>query len=247
MEILLPLLLLTLVFLLRVVYDNCFPSLGIDDLTYCTAAAVTGTEADLGNAIQLTAAAVAGATSLTVAGLNAAVASGTLLVFPTTTGGTTQVTVTAAAIAGATSLTVAALGAAIANNSYALNQGTPVVLPAGTQSVTAVVQLTIAGGPASNTMYVALQTDLGDGNWVDVSTTKSTATTNGTTVYQLSAGLGGGSAPAVQRANGTAPGSNATNAGPLGPRIRFTGQATLSGGSSPTVKATIRYKVQGLR
>jgi hypothetical protein len=114
------------------------------------------------------------------------------------------------------------------------------------RAVTAEIQLTIAGGPASNTTYIVLQTDFGDGNWIDLAWLKTTSTSNGTTTWLLTGGQWSANALQQSRASGTPPGPTGSNALPLGGRIRFTGQAALTGGSSPTVSATIRAKLHGL-
>lgn len=109
--------------------------------------------------------------------------------------------------------------------------------------VFAIVRLTIAGGPSGNTSYVVLQTDLGDGQWVDVAWVVTTETANGTLTFALSGGAWASNAVAQTRASGTAPGSNGSNSIPLGGRFRIVGKATLTGGTSPSVTANIRYKL----
>ncbi|MBX9682120.1 MAG: hypothetical protein K2X38_25460 [Gemmataceae bacterium] len=104
----------------------------------------------------------------------------------------------------------------------------------------AVVQLTIAGTPGSNSTYVVLQTDLGDGVWVDVAWAVTTSTSNGTLTFVLAGGAWSANAVAFTRATGTAPGSNGSNAIPLGGRCRIVGKATVDQGS---VTANIRYKL----
>ncbi|GAA5514770.1 hypothetical protein Dcar01_03531 [Deinococcus carri] len=78
--------------------------------------------------VTTTAAAVAGATSLTVAALNAPIADNAVLDF-----GGVQVTVTEPAAAGATQLTVAALTGALPQNSQATTEGTLTEVPLGEQ------------------------------------------------------------------------------------------------------------------
>jgi hypothetical protein len=119
------------------------------------------------------------------------------------------------------------------------------------QAIAASVVLTVAGSPGSVTAYVVLQTDAGDGQWVDLSWAKLTANANGASLFWLSAGAGSGSVGGdtfqQSRANGTAPAATGSNAAVPGPRFRFTGQAAVSGGSSPTVTATVRYNLVPFR
>lgn len=121
----------------------------------------------------------------------------------------------------------------------------PVGLPYN-QAVLAEVLLTIAGGPATNSTFVILQTDLGDGNWLDVAWVVTTSTTNGNLLFFLSGGVAGSNAIAQTRTAGAAPAANGSNQVPLGGRIRFVGRASLTGGSTPSVVVTIKYKLLGL-
>jgi hypothetical protein len=109
------------------------------------------------------------------------------------------------------------------------------------------VELTITGAPASNTSYVVLQTDFGDSVWYDVAWCLLTSTSNATYDFLLSAGIGGANAFQMSRTNGSAPSSSSSNQCLLGPRIRFTGQKALSGGTSPDVKAKVIYHPLPLR
>lgn len=123
------------------------------------------------------------------------------------------------------------------------------------QAVFAVVQLTASGNPASQTTYVVMQTDLGDGVWIDLAWCVATHT-SGTQTFALSAGAFVGNALQQSRALGTAPASSGSNQLPLGGRIRFTGKTAIGGSSSsslssgqtgPQVTATIKYRALGLR
>ena len=127
-----------------------------------------------------------------------------------------------------------------------LSPAVPIPLPY-MAAVAAVVELTITGGPASNTSYVVMQMDLGDGVWVDVAWCLLTSTSNATYTFILSAGVAGASAFQQSRANGSAPSANGSNQCTLGSRLRFTGQKALTGGTSPSVTAKIIYKLLGLR
>jgi hypothetical protein len=119
------------------------------------------------------------------------------------------------------------------------------------QVILAIVQLKISGSIATDSCYIVMQTDFGDGIWIDVAWIVSTLTT-GTQTFVLCGGNNGAANNAFQqtRAAGTAPGSNGSNAMPLGGRIRFVGKATTTGGSSsaapgvaPGVQASISYKL----
>ena len=122
------------------------------------------------------------------------------------------------------------------------------------QAVQAIVQFSITGDPDTNISYVVLQTDLGDGQWVDVAWVRWTATT-GTAVFAMGGGVAGANAFQQSRAIGTAPGSSGSNQIPLGGRIRFTGKASLGTSASSSVgvgifaevTTTITYKLLGLR
>lgn len=121
------------------------------------------------------------------------------------------------------------------------------------QTIVALVKLTVNGSIVGNNTFVFLQTDLGNGVWVDVAWC-NTRISVGTVYFVLcGGGLGAmnnafgplrnhGSAPATQ--------ANGSNAVPLGGRIRFTGFSNLVGGSSslagtiPLVQATITYHIQ---
>lgn len=121
------------------------------------------------------------------------------------------------------------------------------------QTVVAVVTLTANGHLNSANTFVFLQTDLGDGVWVDVAWCNSQLRDGSATFVLCGGGIGAmNNAFGPIRASGAAPSSqaNGSNAIPLGGRIRFTGFTNLFGGSSslagtvPLVQATIRYKFQ---
>lgn len=124
------------------------------------------------------------------------------------------------------------------------------------QACFATVVLTAQGGVLLDNSYVVMQTDLGDGNWIDVAWIVWTGL-SGSAVFALSGGVAGSNGLQQTRAAGTAPSSNGSNQIPLGGRVRFVGKATLtlsgSSGSSISpglegqVTASIRYKLLGLR
>lgn len=129
----------------------------------------------------------------------------------------------------------------------------PIVVPYG-QSIQAVVQLVVSGAPGGNLTYVVMQSDLGDGVWVDVCWCLYTQTNNpGTFVFTAGAGGAVNNSFQQSRTTGNAPASSGSNQMILGSRIRFVGKSVLSGGSSYSqggfagVLATIRYRILGLR
>jgi hypothetical protein len=116
------------------------------------------------------------------------------------------------------------------------------------QATIVVVNMTIAGGPASNSSYVILQTSLDGGTtWVDLAWCLLTATANGLNEFALSAGSSGSNSFQQTRAAGTAPASNGSQQTPLGGLLRLVGQATLSGGTAPSVTVSANMKMLGLR
>lgn len=134
---------------------------------------------------------------------------------------------------------------------------TPALIPVVEgQTIVAVVQLTVNGHVTGSNAFVFLQTDLGDGVWVDVAWCR-TGITDGSATFVLSGGGIGAmnNAFGPLRATSSAPATqaNGSNAVPLGGRCRFTGFASSVGGSSSIfgttagVKATITYKLQNPR
>jgi hypothetical protein len=126
--------------------------------------------------------------------------------------------------------------------------GSPVTPPAGYQAILAIVQLAVTGTPASNASYIVMQTDLGDGIWVDCCWCLYTQTST-SQVFTLTCGPGlqGIVGSSAQRAANQSPNQIGSNSMVLGVRIRFVGKATLSGGTNPQVTATVKYKALGLR
>jgi hypothetical protein len=123
----------------------------------------------------------------------------------------------------------------------------PPSCPAGVACM-AIVQLTVSGSPGSNSSYVVMQTNLGAGApWIDAAWCVSTNTANTTETFCLVVIPGSSNSFQQSRAVGTAPGSNGSNQMPMGGKIRFVGKTTLSGGSTPAVKATIVYELVGVR
>lgn len=121
------------------------------------------------------------------------------------------------------------------------------------QAIVAVVRIAANGHVTGSNAFVFLQTDLGDGNWVDVAWC-NTRLTDGSSTFVLCGGGAGAmnNAFGPLRSSGSAPATQASgsNAVPLGGRCRFTGFGTSVGGSSSvsgtfaSLQATITYKLQ---
>mgnify|MGYP001612047078 CR=1 FL=1 len=124
------------------------------------------------------------------------------------------------------------------------------------QTIVAVVKLAINGFVTGNSTFIFLQTDLGDGTWIDIAWCFFNSVQAPGTFVLCGGGLGtmnnafqqsrnSGSAPAAQ--------ANGSNAVPLGGRVRFTGFTRMTGGSSSAagvitqVTATITYRIQNPR
>jgi hypothetical protein len=122
------------------------------------------------------------------------------------------------------------------------------------QAASAVVELTANGATAPT--YVIMQTDFGDGVFVDVAWGQTSIVT-GTATFVLSLFAQGPGAFQQTRAAGTAPGGTGTNPlAALGGRIRFVGQTGKAASPSPSpspspagppMLATIRLRFLGLR
>jgi hypothetical protein len=123
------------------------------------------------------------------------------------------------------------------------------------QAIFAIVQF-VAGQGASQPSYVVMQTDLGDGVWIDVSSCQWTGT-SGQATFVLSGGVGGANSFQQTRAAGTNPG-NTFQQCPLGGRVRFVGKTGPSASSpspspsspsvvGPPMQVTVKYRLLGLR
>jgi hypothetical protein len=124
------------------------------------------------------------------------------------------------------------------------------------QTVVAVVKLSINGIIVANNTFVFLQTDLGDGTWVDVAWCQWVGTQGSSTFVLCGGGLGAmNNALQITRNAGSPPATqaNGSNAVPLGGRVRFSGFSKVAGGSSSvaglttSVSATITYRLQAPR
>lgn len=115
---------------------------------------------------------------------------------------------------------------------------TPIPIADG-QTIVAIVELWSTGHLTGNNTYIFLQTDLGDGVWVDVAwcrfTDTDTLSNNPAKFVLCGGGLGTmNNALGPMRRSNSAPATqaNGSNALPLGGRCRFVGFGKLSGGSS---------------
>lgn len=124
------------------------------------------------------------------------------------------------------------------------------------QEIVAVIKLSVNGIIVGNNTYVIMQTDLGDGTWIDVAWIVWTATQGTATFVVCAGGLGAMNNAFQQSRNSGQPPTvqaNGSNAVPLGGRVRFVGKTAMVGGSSSlsgvatAVSATITYKLQAPR
>lgn len=135
------------------------------------------------------------------------------------------------------------------------NTPDPVPVPAG-QTIVAVVKLTINGFVTGNSTYVVLQTDLGDGTWIDVAWLFSNQV-QGTATFVLCGGGLGAMNNAFQQSRNSGqvptPQASGSNQVPLGGRVRFVGKTVMTSGSSiaqgstSIVTATVTYRIQNPR
>jgi hypothetical protein len=123
------------------------------------------------------------------------------------------------------------------------------------QVIVAVVKLAINGIVVGSNAYVVMQSDAGDGNWVDVAWCVTTFN-QGSVIFVLCGGGLGAMNNAFQQSRqvGAFPSTTGSNVVPLAGRVRFVGKATAVGGSSSTpgtggtaVSATVRYKLMAPR
>lgn len=140
-----------------------------------------------------------------------------------------------------------AYAAAVTLPSVEADLGSPITCPSWVRSIEAVLQFSVTGAPATTDSYVVMQTDLGDGVWIDLGWILYTDVSASRT-YGLSGGQTANAVSGSQRVAGTDPSSpSATVALPVGARIRFVGQAKFTGGANPAVTCTIKYKLVGQR
>lgn len=138
-------------------------------------------------------------------------------------------------------------------NGTALDGQDPIQVAYG-QCIQAVVQLTVSGAPQQNNTYVVMQTDLGDGVWIDVAWCVY-VNNQAPGLFVFSAGNPSNNALSQTRQAGSTPTPQTAtvNAMILGGRVRFVGKTTLAGGSSYVqgafagVRATITYKLSAPR
>lgn len=153
----------------------------------------------------------------------------------------------------ASSVPLTSTEADLFNGTAALDGQDPIQVIYG-QAIQAIVTLTPTGGLTAQNSYVVMQTDLGDGVWVDaawcVYTDKSIQG-----IFVLSGGISGANSVQQTRQANSFPTTqaNGSNQITLGGRVRFVGKTIISGGSSAAVGAftgvncTIRYRLLGLR
>lgn len=131
----------------------------------------------------------------------------------------------------------------------------PVLIPTTYgEAIVAVVKLTINGYIVANNTYVVLQMDMGDGTWIDINWLVWDGR-QGSATFLFSNGIAGANSIQQTRQSGQVPTpqTNGSNQLALGGRLRFVGKSQFAGGSSSVagvttnVKATITYKILGLR
>ena len=125
-----------------------------------------------------------------------------------------------------------------------------------TQAVIAVITFQAFNVLTDQASYVILQSDNGDGNWLDLSWATFTAIGGSTGRFVLAAGAFAANSFQQVRQPGTPPSpANGSNSCPLGGRLRFVGQtnATTSGSSASSgpsgngVYVNVLLKLIGLR
>lgn len=112
------------------------------------------------------------------------------------------------------------------------------------------VAFTVTRTVASNTSYVVLQGDYGDGNWFDLAGCVFTKTNQGETgLFVLPCGPYGTPAVLQQtRVAGQAPAANFFNPAVAPGKFRFVGQGASGGsGSAAAVQVSITYRPMPLR
>lgn len=134
---------------------------------------------------------------------------------------------------------------------------TPALIPiVEGQTIVAVVKLSINGFVTGNSTYVVMQTDLGDGTWIDVAWIVWNQVQGSATFVLCGGGLGAMNNAFQQTRNSgqvPQPQANGSNAVPLGGRVRFVGKSVMTGGSSiaagasSMITVTITYKLQDPR
>ncbi len=118
------------------------------------------------------------------------------------------------------------------------------------QTIVAVVKLSINGLVGGNNSYVVMQTDLGDGTWIDVAWAVWTGKQGLATFVLCGGGLGQENNAFQQTRSNSPPASSGSNVVPLGGRVRFVGASSFNAGSSSlsglttAVSATITYRLQ---
>lgn len=121
------------------------------------------------------------------------------------------------------------------------------------QTIVAVVRLAVQGFITGNSTFVFLQTDVGNGIWIDVAWCFFNSVQAPGTFVLCGGGLGAmNNAFQQSRNSNSAPATqaNGSNAVPLGGRVRFTGFSRHTGGcsigagASALITATVTYRIQ---
>lgn len=118
------------------------------------------------------------------------------------------------------------------------------------QVIVAVLQLSINGLIVGNNTYVVMQTDMGDGVWVDVAWIAWTGSQGSATFVICGGGFTSATFQQTRNTNSPpSPQANGNSGIPIGGRLRFVGKSSFVGGSSSLsgvttqVFATIKYKL----
>lgn len=139
-------------------------------------------------------------------------------------------------------------------NGSALDGQDPVSIVYG-QAIVVIVKFVVGGSIVGNSSYIVMQTDLGDGNWIDVAWCFSNINQGSESHVLCGGGVGSiNNAFRQSRQSGAVPTPQAdgSNAMPLGGRVRFVGKGVMTGGSSGApgsaaqVAVTVTYKLLGL-
>lgn len=123
------------------------------------------------------------------------------------------------------------------------------------QAILVIGTLSLNGIATGNSTFVVLQTDLGDGTWVDVAWFFWDKAQGSATFVLCGGGVGSvNNAFQQSRSSGQVPQpqQSGSNALPLGGRVRIVGKTVMTSGSSSApgvatvVTASVRYKVLSL-
>jgi hypothetical protein len=113
--------------------------------------------------------------------------------------------------------------------------GDPVAIPY-LVGLAAVIEFSASGPIVTQSSYVVLQMDLGDGQWIDLAGVVWNGVT-GTATFLMTVGVAGSLILQQTRAVGSAPPANFANQCPLIGRFRFVGKGVSGGASSSSSSA----------